>query len=261
MLHKEEWLKDAQALPIGRCNRVYHGAEHRPNLVVWNLEDRWSAYCHACKEGAVLKKDFVKIKNEPVKKYHADARSPGTLFDLYDAMNVPVQEVIEFCTSKNMWIDILKQYNPLYSPQDKRIVFSTPQGLIGRDITGTAKAKWYTYNPKMEYASPYNFTRGKHLILVEDYFSALKGNFYATESELVFAMLGCELRNSLATLCLQSSFVTILCDADKAGYAAAPKIAKRLELINVPHRVLFPTDGLDPKDEGSSEWITNFLKL
>lgn len=96
---------------------------------------------------------------------------------------------------------------------------------------------------------------------MEDYFSALKGNFYATESELVFAMLGCELRNSLATLCLQSSFVTVLCDADKAGYAAAPKIAKRLELINVPHRVLFPTDGLDPKDEGGSEWITNFLKL
>ena len=28
MLPREEWLPDAQALPVGRSERVYHGAEH-----------------------------------------------------------------------------------------------------------------------------------------------------------------------------------------------------------------------------------------
>ena len=29
MIPIEEWLQDAQALPVGRSERVYHGAEHR----------------------------------------------------------------------------------------------------------------------------------------------------------------------------------------------------------------------------------------
>ena len=90
MLHKEEWLKDAQALPIGRCNRIYHGAEHRPNLVVWNLEDRWSAYCHACKEGAVVKKDFVKIKRSSEDPVHT------FLQELLE-----ISEIIEFRNKEN----------------------------------------------------------------------------------------------------------------------------------------------------------------
>ena len=36
MIPREEWLQDAQALPVGRSERVYHGAEHRQNMLVTN---------------------------------------------------------------------------------------------------------------------------------------------------------------------------------------------------------------------------------
>ena len=36
MIPMEEWLPDAQALPVGRSERVYHGAEHRQNMLVKN---------------------------------------------------------------------------------------------------------------------------------------------------------------------------------------------------------------------------------
>ena len=36
MIPIEEWLQDAQALPVGRSERVYHGAEHRQNMLVKN---------------------------------------------------------------------------------------------------------------------------------------------------------------------------------------------------------------------------------
>ena len=36
MISMEEWLHDAQALTVGRLERVYHGAEHRQNMLVKN---------------------------------------------------------------------------------------------------------------------------------------------------------------------------------------------------------------------------------
>ena len=67
MLHPDEWLREAKRLPIGRAARVYHGAEHRPNLVVKNLPDRYTCYCHRCHEGGVVLKEFVKVEQPTVK--------------------------------------------------------------------------------------------------------------------------------------------------------------------------------------------------
>src|SRR5574337_600338 len=61
MLPQHEWLPHAKALAVGMKNRITHRNERRPNLVVGNAHDRFWAYCQACREGAVLEKDHVRL--------------------------------------------------------------------------------------------------------------------------------------------------------------------------------------------------------
>ena len=56
MLDRSEWLAEAQSLMVGASKRVYHGAETRPNLVLRNEPEGWSAYCFSCKQHGYVPK-------------------------------------------------------------------------------------------------------------------------------------------------------------------------------------------------------------
>lgn len=62
MIPREEWLQDAQALPVGRSERVYHGAERRQNMLVKNKPDGWACWCFSCQDGGFVPKEHVRLQ-------------------------------------------------------------------------------------------------------------------------------------------------------------------------------------------------------
>ena len=80
-MHQSEWLDEAKKVPVGQHRRVYHGAERRTSLVVWNNEDSWSAYCHACGTGGkVWKKSLQRVEVEaPVYRKYLNLKQCVTL--------------------------------------------------------------------------------------------------------------------------------------------------------------------------------------
>ncbi len=54
-MHRSEWLDQCKRVPVGQTRRVVHGAEGRPNLVLYNNPDSWSAYCERQVRGFFFK--------------------------------------------------------------------------------------------------------------------------------------------------------------------------------------------------------------
>ena len=79
MIPREEWLQDAQALPVGRSERVYHGAEHRQNMLIKNKPDGWSCWCFSCQDGGFVPKEHVRLQEPDVS---TDVRT-GVCTELY----------------------------------------------------------------------------------------------------------------------------------------------------------------------------------
>lgn len=146
-----EWLSEAQSLPVGRSKRIYHGAEHRPNLVVSNKTDKWTAYCFKCKQYSEKRKDFVRILDEQSAiNETVNNRTEENLFiDLLceSAKTLtPLSDIVYFLHSKHMALTWLKDYNPRWDPKRRRLVIDFQGKTIGRDIYGISNCKWYRYN-------------------------------------------------------------------------------------------------------------------
>ena len=258
MLPPNEWLADAKRLAINGIARVYHGAERRPNMVVRNLPDKYTVYCHHCHEGGVVKKEMVKL-SAPTPDVKRNSRDPGLLLPInldVPVPNVPYKDIIKFLHEKHMSLDIITPLDPYWSNQDQRIVFRTPDQTIGRDLWGKSKAKWYSYTRQALYcrASPSELT-DKVVVLTEDFFSAIKGQHYAPDHVVCVAMLGTTLHNDLAVALTTSKSVIVSLDNDAAGIKGAAEVRQKLELLGVPNQVYLPHElGLDPKDEDELWW-------
>lgn len=261
MLDPKEWLKDAKRVAIGGSNRVYHGAERRPNLVVRNLPDKYTAYCHACHEGGVVMKELVKVQDTPPVVVNRKRDDPGQLYSI-DVQtpnpNVPIKDIVRFLHDKDMSLHTLAALHPMWSPQDQRIVFITPDQVVGRDITGRSPSKWYTYKSANSYnrAKPISFN-GEHVVLTEDYFSAAKGQHYCAD-RLFVGLMGTTMYSDLTVALCDAAHVTVLLDCDDAGRTAAPTISRTLNLLDIPHTVLFPHEGCDPKNMDHNWWWATF---
>ena len=118
-METEEWLQEAQRLPVGSSKRIYHGAERRPNLVVRNLPDKWTAYCFACKEYAeeqsIINQDQVNMTG---------------LYSLTDP-RVPLRRIVYFLHTKHMSLSLIQPYNPRWDARRKRLTIDLPDGRLG----------------------------------------------------------------------------------------------------------------------------------
>lgn len=239
-LPASEWLHLAKRLPVGRSERVYHGRESRPNLVVYNNEAEWSAYCHRCHKAGSVSKRYV-IVGAP-----ADAKAPDMSpprdcvpvlrageFSEYDAA------VAEFLVRKHMVPSLLP---PLaYSCTRKRIVLTAGEAVLGRDITELSNVKWVQYS-----GAPFVVLQGfkRAVVLVEDTFSAYKVK-RACPDLWVIACLGTRLHPKLK-LMLNDVAVLVMFDGDAAGYAGAAVVKRELPGRHVA--ICCAPAGLDPKD-------------
>lgn len=255
-LHETEWLHLAKQLPVGGVGRHYHGAERRPNLVVKNLQDRYTCWCHSCHSGGVVQKEHVRLTDAP--EVVPSTKDVGFLRGIDTSRpdpNVPFKEIVTYLHSKNMTLEYLKQFNPQWSANQQRLVLSSPDQVLGRDITGRSKSKWFRYSGERSYvrgtAEPFRPT----VILVEDLFSAAKGQYFCPPSVLMVAMTGTVLYDDLLVELLKVGRVYLMLDADKAGAEGMLKAKNTLKLFGKDvHDVSLP-EGLDPKDMPPSWWV------
>lgn len=238
-LPTSEWLHLAKRVPLGRSDRTYHGRENRPNLVVYNNESEWSAYCHRCHIAGRVSKEYV-VYGAP-----ADAKAPD-LSPPRDAVPVLVPgqfseydtAVARFLVSKGVVPSMLPPLR--YSCTRKRIVLTAGEAILGRDITELSLVKWVHYSgARFVLLGP----ASNISILVEDTLSAYKVHKALPQYQVV-ACLGTRLSAQLK-LMLQG-VVAVMFDGDQAGYIGAADARRELPGRHVLVRCA--PAGLDPKD-------------
>ena len=221
MLDPAEWLKDAQALMIGQHKRIYHGAETRPNLVIRNESDCWSAYCFACK-----KHGFVPKGRREAVQYRVDkvAKLPEALANLIPLSAFPPEQqedIARFIIKKGMWLRILEPYLRGIVAKEQRLLFNVGSAWLGRDYTGLREPKWMTYQEGLAYIKGDDV-----LVLTEDVLSAIK--VHAVLGCSALAIQGTVLKQHQIPVCLQAKAIVLAFDPDQAGQDCARLTAKRL---------------------------------
>lgn len=249
----EDWLKKAQALRIGAQDRIYHKRERRPNLVIWNHQDSWSCYCQACKQGGRVMKEHVRLGDSP-EQHQSNLVLPTDLIQFHNLDEHTQHTILVFLVSKGM--DLCMLPTVWYSCTRKRILLGTPQGWLGRDITGNALEKWLTYNN-----SKYLLIRKEygHTVVVEDPFSWYKV-MWATKAMDVNVMcaLGTGIKDSIVIELAHDKSVHFFFDGDKAGIQGARMGARRMQALGVKASAVTAPPNLDPKDL-SAEQIRKFI--
>ena len=245
-LRREDWLHLAQGLAIGRNARYPHKGDRttRPNLVVSNAPDRWSAYCMSCKRGAAVFKEHVRYSPR-APKASTELALPK---DMQHWRELPLwqrENIARFLLSKNMSALFLPEL--YYSKERERLLLSWAGAWLGRDLTGDSPQKWLTYNGA-RYLPP-ALAEGKPVALVtEDPFSMFKVAAACPE-HAVYCALGTRLTDALAlALSGQHSQTLFLFDGDKPGWEGALRSARRMRGLGQRAREACAPWGQDPKD-------------
>lgn len=251
-----EWLDEAKRLPVGQTRRIYHGAERRPNLVIRNMDDRYTAYCHSCHEGSVHMKAMVKHQHRVVAEDFQD-------FYVWNPPNeADYKRAAIFLASKDMAMLYLERL--VWSVFNDRLVFHTPQMVLGRDMSGHSKAKWLVYS----YTKSFNTLRPvpsfgfdqQTVILCEDLFSAAKWDYFTPANTWGVHLNGTDIQSDLTSLLLTARHVVLALDGDSAGREGEARITRALQLVGIVPTIVRVPEGKDPKnmDKGyfQSTWDT-----
>lgn len=231
-------------------------------MVVWNNNGYYAAYCHACHIGARENKEFASTaKPQQAKRPRGLlSTSPGQLWPLdvqkareFDPLFLFPQARADIVAKaylhwqeKGVSLPVLAEYFPQYSHKDQRIVLSTPQGLLGRDLTGQHPAKWYNYNPDMEFAVAGDDLHGADVVVTEDFYSAAKVSHYTRFVGV--ASLGTVIRPGLLVELFRAKHVLMAYDGDEAGVDGSMAARSQLSVCGVPFSLARIPDGCDPKD-------------
>lgn len=240
---REEWEGIARRLPIGRSIRVQHGREHRQNMVVRNLPDRFTAYCHACQMSGVVFKEHAVLAPQPEPEFLV---APTDLIPVRDS-----GMALRFLAQKH--IPLLPEYlNPLaFSPSANRIIVVTPEGTLGRTI-GNSSAKWMTYD-KQTFATLRKVSNPLGAVVVEDALSAHKLAVVCAAEDVhinVYAALGSDVSAALLVHLLSNEIpqVWVWPDGDAAGNKFRERWLKKHSALGITGGGFIPTEGRDPKD-------------
>jgi len=242
MLPHSEWLDRAKRLSIGMHVRVQHRNERRPNMVIGNDNDKWWAYCQACKEGGVMPKEHVLLnsttKHEPVLLTIPTDIKPvlGSEFE---------QAIGKFLASKHMMFPYLPTL--YYSEQARRLLIQDDNNRWhGRDLTDRSPAKW------LHYGASYSGTVCKNTIITEDMFSMWKVQFALKDTLRkgwgVFCTLGTSVSQPAALQLKEAGRLIWAYDGDAAGYVGANYGRRRMQVFVDAQSRARPPEGLDPKD-------------
>lgn len=256
MLPDYQWLEEAKRLPINGSKRIYHGAERRPNLVIRNLPDKYTAYCFHCKDFGIKYKDLVRLKDD--EEPPSEPRIPELV--PISSAKVPIREIVKLLNSKGVSLMLLSEnHTIMYDTQNKRLCIRLPDGLIGRDITQKSPVKWYVYNNTVSFGSALTNDITKNtIVLTEDFFSAIKAQKYLPEYQAI-ACLGTKVCSDLLVRLIKAKpRIIIMFDGDDAGRNGYIKAKRTLELAGLEVQYGLPETG-DPKNQNKS-WFEQFKK-
>jgi hypothetical protein len=253
-MRHDEWLPQAKKLPIGQSKRIYHGNETRPNLVIQNHGDRWSAYCHRCHCGGLQRKEhavLAPVQQKRIMPWPADA------INIMQAPQHIQHEVASFLATKNMDIRMCFDTFTYYSESQRRLLFYTQQGWLGRAMNGV-QPKWIAYSnfpPRFGIHPNSTCIRDnlQFIILTEDYLSTIKiiwaTDYYSQFVNCPLAVLGSSLSNELIKQLLPYNVPVLgFFDGDDAGIAGDIAAALRLRGLGIDYRSVKAPPGKDPKD-------------
>jgi hypothetical protein len=257
----DEWLAEAQRLPVGQTKRVIHGAEGRANMVLRNEQGHWGAFCYECNRRGRKMKEHVRLVDTPVQG-PAPSSYPGDLVPI-DRSGSRERDIIVHYQYKGVSAIILGSKNSFWSEKDRRIVFRTPDGMIGRALDPWVLNKWHTYS-RASYirARPVGIA-GRYIILTEDYYSAMKLQHYLEggfPEVLAVSCCGTRVSPSLLAQLADAAAVFTMFDGDFWGDKAADSAERSVSLMGTRcYRIPTPR-GLDPKDLSALEIVTTFQR-
>lgn len=276
-MHRSEWLDQCKHVPVGQSRRVYHGAEGRPNLVLYNNPDSWSAYCHSCKEGGKVMKTMMEPVDTSAPVFHKYL-STKDLVTLKGMEPRAYKDLVNLLHDKGMSTALFKGLNVFYNTADQRLVFRFKGVDIGRDCTGRSPAKWLHYHN--DNPAEYVYLQGKTVreyepvIMTEDLFSAIKINYYTGYSamcclgtritdEIVksFSGLSGDAKERSTNILRKERVAVFAFDGDGAGDRARRDASNRFGLRSIPFVSVSIPRGLDPKDLSAAELINLFKFL
>lgn len=244
-LPQEEWLHLAKRAPVNGTGRHIHLRERRPNLVVRNLSDRYTAYCMACKQGAVLMKEHVRVTGIAVPATSHDLTLPSDMVRIEHAEKAVQDGVLGFLAVKHM--DMAYLDTPVFfSRQRMRVLIHWDGGWLGRDTTERSPQKWLTFNHQ-KHLDPQE--RCPRALVVEDPFSFFKVRWaLRNEPVCVYSSLGTAVSDDLMVKLLEHDIADFFYDGDTAGWKGADTESKRLRAFGVRSYSMCAPRDLDPKD-------------
>lgn len=239
-----DWLHLAQRLPIAGHSRVRHKNEGRPNLVITNLPDRWTAYCQACKQGGVQMKTHVRVTGIKAPVLSDSLVLPHDMMRVIDCEEMIKSGVLGFLAKKNM--DAMYLPELWFSKSRMRLMIQHGDEWLGRDTTEASPQKWLSFNRSTHLD---NGRRYKDAVVVEDPFSFHKVSYALRDSPYaVYCSLGTCFHPSLLLKLLKHSQVHTFYDGDEAGWKGSIRESKRVRACGVSCVASCAPAGLDPKD-------------
>lgn len=252
-----EWLHFAKRVAIGAQQRVRHGNERDPAMVVGNQPDRWWCWCQRCKCGAVVRKEHA-LTVAVAPHIERNLTVPNDITMMAALQGYQRDHVAGLLASKGM--DLI--YLPMltgWSESRGRIMVPThnQEGYMGRDTTGRSAQKWLTYNGQ-HYVQAGGF--GPVAVLTEDLFSAHKVAWAMKEFGVsTYCTLGTSMHEALLAEILKCPINQVISfyDGDAAGHKGAAANEQRLQPFGLasghtPAKSCAPR-GLDPKDMSLQE--------
>lgn len=245
---RDWWLAEAKRLFVGETTRLVHPADRgaRPSVMIRNMSDRWSTWCHRRNTGDVVFKDHVIPYKAP--KESATATVPDDMVAFNDLPHHEQNEMAKFLATKNVSLRMLPEI--LYSKDRQRLIIHTDcQFLTGRDLTETHPIKWVEYTRRGKKHIGF-VSKGGRVVLVEDILSYYKLRYALRDTDWeVLCLLGTVLRPSAALEVSRASEVLVMLDGDSAGRSGTRRVVRDVQGLAGPEvRAVYLPEGYDPKD-------------
>ncbi|BEQ12869.1 putative DNA primase [Pseudomonas phage Ep4] len=260
-LPREDWLKQAQSIAVGRKQRVRHGFETSAAMDVYNNEDSWSAYCHRCHVGARVMKEHQSVRRVVVEPNRI-APVPTTVIPVNQASPYEQRQIWDLLIRKGCPPQVIPEEMLWYDRTVRRVLLRSGPLALGRALDPNRTPKWLPYGEWQ--GLPMVWTTRQPAsgtlrapgvkpgwVVAEDALSAHKiskaiETYYPRANLGVVATLGTRVTDRLVPY-LSGCDVACMYDGDSAGLDGFTHMRQRMRVFGGTVYDARPTTG-DPKN-------------
>lgn len=246
LMHPDEWLKQAQEVPVGQKDKVSHLCGDA-SLVVYNNVDSWSAWCWRCHTRGWLPKAEANMRERLARKAQQQEIDRALTYQVRPPFPAS-HDLATWTPAARVWLykaglpaEHIKQLGAYYHAGSDRVVLPIKDS-DGQVVFWQARNAEYPKDGRPKYISAslprdrihVQYGRadvGVPFCLTEDILSAYK---VGASGAVGYAAMGTQLgQHTLALLARRDAPVHLWLDPDAAGEAARSTIAKQLRLLGL----------------------------